>query len=315
MSKIKLAIVAAIAVIGLHFTTELVSYLFGSATKRLHADLVGQVEKYKQLSEHAAKLEVRYVEEQKLREELERRFAREKDELEGRVKLLSNATFLIRESARRAGHSDLVYQGASLKYVVNEIRFQNGPPVGYVLIFDDGRVVSKLYNHVIDVATAVARDESTGRYSVVSKADFILKSPSINVNGEQVWTNRPFPLKIIGGTAVVDPTERNQLAPRLHIWALHVNLGASIGADLADVFIRPTLDFSLAGYGVTKNDLQWKFVHAGLDVDTQLSNFGLHFTPASYRFWPELFSNSYVGPSIGWTRNGINIQLNLNLTL
>ncbi len=308
----KIIWIAAVA----FFVTQAVSYIFDvvGTNKRLHTELVGQREKYEQLSEHAAKLEVQYVDEKKLREKLEKDFASEKDALQGRIKLLSNATFLIRERARQSGTSDLTYQGDRLKYVVNEVRFNDGPPVGYVLIFDDGRVVSKIYNHAIDVKTAVARDESTGRYDVVSKADFILKSPSINLNGEKVWFNKPYPLKITGGTAVVDPTERNLLAPRIQWWAPHLNGGVSFVAGASGAEIRPSVDFSLAGYGPTKNDLDWKFVHLGLDVTSSLDDAGFHVAPFSYRFWPNFLTNTYLGPAVGWTRVGPNLQLNLNLT-
>lgn len=285
-----------------------------NANKRLHTELVGQKEAYAQLSERAAKLENRYVEQKKLREQLEKEFAEEKQALTGRIKLLSNATYLIRERARKTGKSDIVYQGKRLKYIVNEVRYKNGPPVGYVLVFDNGSVVSKLYNHRLDVKTAISRDENTGKYSVVSRADYVLLSPSINMNGEEVWTKRPFPLPINGGTATIDPTEKNQLAPRIHWWAPHINGGFSLGAGSGGAFLKPTLDVSLAGYGPTKNDLDWKFLHIGFDSDTELKSPGAHFIPVSYRFWSDVLSNTYLGPGVGWNPEGFNFQLNLNLT-
>jgi hypothetical protein len=306
--------IALIALI--YFGDRAISYVKGmmGENKRLHTELIGQTEKYQQLSEHAAKLENQYVDQEKLKAELEKNFAKEKDALNGRIKVLSNATFLIRESARNSGKSDLSYQGETLRYVVNEIRFADGPPIGYVLIFDDGRVVSKIYNHTIDVKTAIARDEDSGKYSIVSKADYTLKSPSINVNGEKVWTNKPFPLKIVGGTAMIDPTEKNQLTPHLQLWAPHLNGGVSATAGIGGAQVRPSFDFSVAGYGATRNDLDWKFLHLGFDIDSNLEDLGTHILPFSYRFWPTVLTNSYVGPGIGWTKAGVNGQLNLNLT-
>jgi hypothetical protein len=315
-NKLKIAVIAVGVVAALYFGDRAISYVKGmlGENKRLHTELIGQTEKYQQLSDHAAKLEVKYSDAKALEERLNKDFAAEKGALEGRIKILSNATFVIRESARKAGKSDLVYQGETVKYVVNEIRFNDGPPVGYVLIFDDGRVVSKIYNNVIDVKTAVARDEDSGKYSIVSKADFILKSPSINQNGEKVWTNVPYPLRINGGTATVDPTEKNPLFPRLRLWAPHLNGGMSAGAGIGGAFVRPTVDASLAGFGRTDNDLDWKFVHLGFDIDTELTDPGFHVIPFSYRFWPTMLTNSYVGPGLGWTKTGMNLQLNLNLT-
>lgn len=317
MSKFKLIVLGIGLLAALYFGDRAYQYIKGlvGENTRLHTELIGQVQKYEQLSDHAAKLEIKYSDAKALEERLNRDFAAEKDALQGRIKILSNATFLIREKARVSGTSDFTYQGETLKYIVNEIRFNDGPPVGYVLIFDDGRVVSKIYNHAIDVKTAVARDEDSGVYSIVSKADYILKSPSINMNGEKVWTNKPFPLKIVGGTATVDPTEKNPLTPHLMLWAPHLNGGTSLVAGGEGAQLRTGLDFSVAGFGKTKNDLDWKFVHLGVDMDTGLTSPGMHLMPFSYRFWPSILTNSYIGPSIGITKSGPNIGLNLNLTL
>lgn len=316
MNKPKIIAIAVAVIALLYFGDRAISYIRGALNEnsRLHTELVGQQEKYKQLSDHAAKLEINYKSAEDMKAELERKFSAEKGELEGRIKVLSNATFLIREQARKSGQSDVVYQGDRIKYVLNEIRFNEGPPVGYVLIFDDGRVVSKLYNHEIQVNTAIALNEDNGRYSIVSKADYVLKSPSVNSNGEKVWYNQPYPLRITGGVASVDPTVPNQLTPGFKLWAPHLNGGMSAGVGPSGGFLRPSVDVSLAGYGVTKNDLDWKFVHLGIDTDTELKDIGLHFTPFSYRFWPSVLSNTYIGPAVGLTKSGPNAQLNLNLT-
>lgn len=317
MDKVKLAIYGVALLAALYFGDRAVSYIRGlsSENTRLHTDLIGEKEKYQQLSEHAAKLEIQYVDQETLKKQLNEKFAAEKDALEGRLKVLSNATFLIREAARKSGTSDVVYQGDKFKYVLNEVRFgKEGPPVGYVLIFDDGRVVSKLYNHEIQVNTAISRNESTGRYDIVSKADYVLKSPSINANGEKVWTNQPYPLDISGGEALVDPTEMNMMVPRLQLWAPHLNGGASASAGASGAGVRPSIDVSFSGYGVTKNDLDWKFIQLGVDSDTEFKDPGMHLIPFSYRFWPSVLSNTYVGPGLGWSKSGLNGQLNLNLT-
>lgn len=314
-TAVKVGLYTGIAIVLLYFGERAYNYINGVLTenKRLHTELVGKTQEFEKLSDHAAKLEIQYVEQTKLREKLEREFADEKEALEGRLKVLSNATFIIRERARKSGQSDLVYQGNKLKYVLNEIRFNDGPPVGYVLIFDDGRVVSKLYNHRINVKTAVSRDEDTGRYTIVSKADFELRSPSLNVNGEKNWYKKPYPLKIYGGTATVDPTEKNQLVPKFQWWAPHINGGISVGAGAGGAFMRPTINFSFSGYGVTKNDLDWKFLHLGFDTDTEFKYPGAHLMPFSYRFWPQVLKNTYIGPGIGWNAQGLNGQLNLSV--
>ena len=278
---------------------------------RLHEELVSKTEDYEQLSKHAAKLENQYVSEKQLRQKLQKDFANEKSALKGRIKLLSNATFLIREKARKTGQSDFTYQGKMFKYVLNELRFDNGgPPLGYVLIFDNGKVVSKIYNHQIDVKTAVARDEDTGKYSVVSKADYVLKSPSLNVNDEKVWLNKPYPLEISGGTATIDPTEPNSLRYRFHLWAPHLNAKV----DFASTEPNPGLALSVAGYGKTKNDLDFRFLQIGFHYDTK-AGIRPTLTPVLWRPFSSLLSNTYLGPGVAIDNIGLRYFLGIQVGL
>lgn len=311
MKRSTLILAGLLVLLGMYFGGKIGSYFYGLKTenKRLHTELIGQKEQYKQLSDHAASLEIQYVDQQRLNKELEAKFANERDSLKGRIKVLSNATFLIREKARKSGRSDLVYKGKRLKYVLNEIRYNDGPPVGYVLIFDNGNVVSKLYNHELSVNTAVSRDEGSGRYDIVSKADFILRSPSLNTNGEKNWYKVPYPLTITGGKAFVDPTEPNQLKPKFHWWAPHLNMSIDFNRE-----ISPGLGVSLAGYGVTKNDLDWRFVNLGAHYN-ETDGVEATLVPAMYRPFSNILSNTYIGPGIQFGDNGIGYFLGLQVGL
>jgi hypothetical protein len=298
-------ILYAVASIAILYALAYIDNLLGDKV-RLHAELIGQKEAYQQLSEHAAKLEIQYKDQKDLQAELEKNWKAEKDALQGRVKILSNATFLIREQARRENRSDLVYEGAQVKYLFNEIRFKDGPPVGYVLIFDDGRVTSKLYNHQISVHTAVSRDESTGYYDIVSKADYILKSPHLSLNGKN-WMNEPYPLKIVGGTALIDPTEPIQLDKRFHLWSPTLNGGLNVGSDL-----KAAVGVSLMGYGYSKRDLDWKFLQFGVDYSKQ-NEYGIHLIPAMYRPFPNYLKNTYFGLGVGLDDRGYQPFLSLSV--
>lgn len=286
------------------------AFLDSSAdNERLFNELEGQKEAYVQLSEHAAKLEIKYKSHEELKKELEANWAKEKETLKGRVKLLSNATYLIREKARDEANSDLVYRGSRSKYVYNEIRFENGPPVGYVMIFDNGRVISKIFNHSIDVKTAVARDEGKGTYSIVSKADFVLKSAHLQNDGVN-WYKVPYPLKITGGEAVVDPTEpKYALSKGIRWWAPNFNVGANINSD-----IKPALGVSLMGYGYSARDLDWKFLQIGLDY-SKTNDFGVHFIPVLYRPIPKILRNTYFGVGVGTDTRATHYFLALSVGL
>lgn len=283
-----------------------------SQNARLHQDLLGKTTEFQKLSDHAAKLALKYKSQADLEARLSADFAKERGALEGRIKVLSDATFLIKEVARTTQNPDATFDGAG---VLSEVRFANGgPPVGYVFIAADGRVTSKIYKHEFLVKQAISRDESTGKYTIITKADYVLKSPSLNSNGETNWFNRPFSLKISGGTAEIDPTERNLLAPRFQLWAPHVNGALIFGVDAGGAAAKFGLNFSVAGYGKTPNDLDWKFLHLGVDFDSRLQSIGAHVVPFTYRFWPQVLSNTYIGPGLGWSNRGLSLQSHLGIT-
>lgn len=312
MGRYRYVLILSIAAIGLYLGGRLGSWVRGLKTDndRLHQELKGKTEEYKQLTENVAKLRIEYADQVILRKKLEEKFNNETKELKGRIKILSNATFLIREKARESKGSDLTYQGDRVRYVLNEVRFNEGPPVGYVLIFDDGRVISKLYNHQIKVDTAVSRDETSGRYSILSRADFVLKSPSLNTNGEKVWTNQPYPLKIVGGSATIDPTEPSKTSRRFQWWAPTFNGGFSLSSQ-----IKASLGISLMGYGVSVRDMDWKFLQIGADYSTLNDNYGVHFIPVLYRPLPGFFKNTYIGPGLGYDQNGYSPNITLSVGL
>lgn len=274
---------------------------------RLHEDLIGQTEKYEQLSDYAAKLKVEYKSQADLKAEVEKRFKNEMSAMEKRIEILSDATFLIKEKARESNNSDVVFNGENSQFVLNEIRFENGPPVGYVLIFKDGRVVSKLYTNQIKVGTVVSKDEDSGRYSIISKADYVLKSPSLNSGGVS-WFNKPYPLKITEGTAIIDPTERNQLVKQFYLWNPKINLNVNTNGSKT----LPGMGVSLGSYGFTKNDSEFKFVQLGFQVDEKV----LRPTLAPILWRPlNLLPNTYLGPSLVYENGGIGYYLGIQVGL
>lgn len=275
---------------------------------RLHQELIGKTEEFEQLSEFAANLERQYVDQETLLKKVTEEFEKEKSSLRGRIKMLSNATFLIREKAREMPESDLIYKGNKLKYVVNEIRYQDGPPIGYVLIFDNGAVTSKIYDHVIDVKTVVSRDESRGTYDVISKADFILKSPSLGNSGN--WFNKPHPLKITGGTATIDPTEPRRDFKRFHFWAPNVNANFNVSTN----GISPGLGLSLMGYGYSRRDLDFKLLQLGAQHNDE-RGLGLTFTPILWRPFSGVISNTYIGPGMSVDVDGTNYFFGVQIGL
>lgn len=260
-----------------------------SESKRLHEALIGKTQEFKKISDVAASLSIKYVEQKKLNESLQNTWKDEKEALEGRVKILSNATYLIRERARKENRSDLSYEGKTVKYVFNEIRFKDGPPIGYVMIFDDGKVVSKIYNHVIDVKTAVSRNEDTGKYTILSKADYILRSGHLKYDGKN-WFGEEYPLNIQGGTTLIDPTEKSNLKKKFYLWNPQLNGNLNLNLDGES---NVGLGVSLMGYGYTKRDQDYKFLQIGAAIKN--NSISGTFIPIMWRPLPNYLNNTYFG--------------------
>ena len=272
-------ILAGIALIASNFH-------FAHKSRVLHKNLIGQKQKYEQLSKHAASLNVTYSTQKRLLSVLRNKFSNEKGALKGNIKIISNSKFTTKEKARRTDTFDIVKKNV----VISEIRYKNGPPIGYVALYKspEKAVESKMYDHSIEVSTAVSRDPETGRYTIVSKADFILIEQPMVESGKK-WVKHKFPLNITGGTALIDPTEKLELDPRFYWWAPHINASIGIGQETS-----VGLSYSLSGFGITKNDLKWKFVSLGVHKKgKEAVDFSI--IPVTVRPWGNVLSNTYVG--------------------
>jgi len=297
-------IILLIAIVVIVFFVDKYKRSFEEYRYQRGRELINQEIKYLQLSSKAANLERKYVDQKRLLKKVEEEWKSEKSALVGRIKILSNATYLIREKARKSDRSDLVYQGKKIKYVFNEIRFNKGPPIGYVMIFDDGKVVSKIYNHEINVKMAVSKEE--GRYNIVSKADFVLKSGHLQHDGVN-WFGKPHALDIVGGTALIDPTERNLPKKGFHWWSPRFNGGIHISDQ-----IIPSVGITLMGYGYSKRDLDFKFLQVGVQIDKR-KDVGLNFTPVLWRPFDNTLPNTYIGPGVSIDKNGKNYFLGVSI--
>lgn len=274
--------------------------------QRIYTELYNTRQEFEKISDTVGNLTRKYISQKQLNKKLKEDWSKEKSKLNGRIKILSNATFLIREKARESNKSDIIYAGSKLKYVVNEIKYENGPPVGYVLIFDNGRVISKLYNHEINIKTAISRDENVGTYDILTKADYVLKTPHIS---KPNWLNKPYPLKIKNGTAFIDPSEKKGVKS-FCIGCYKLGLSTNFTTNK----IKHGINLSLAGYGYSKRDLDYKFVQLGLDY-SEIRKTGITFSPILFRPFKNQFSNTYIGPGIGSDSLGSYYYLGLQVDL
>jgi hypothetical protein len=84
-------------------------------------------------------------------------------------------------------------------------------------------------------------------------------------------------------------------------WAPHINFTVDFGIGDLDVGIIPGVSVSIAGYGRTYNDLDWKFIELGVNSNGDDTYF--KFMPFSYNIGNHipLVSNTFLGPFVGFS--------------
>lgn len=277
--------------------------------QRLHQELIGKTEQFESLSKVVGKLGVKYVEQSELRKEVSKQFTNTNTALLGRIKVLSKATWRIKSNARTMDSPDVVFLDGKYPYIMVEVRLESGLPLGYVIIYDSGKVVSLAYDYELNARTAVSRDESSGKYTLITKLDHTLKSPTLKVGEELAWLDRPFELPISGGEAIIDPTELNPMRSRFHWGTLRANLSVSIGAEGET---NPGLGISFLGYGPSTRDLDFKFLGIGASI-TQQDKIVLSITPVYWRPFRKYLPNTYLGIGIEQNEKKLGAQFSLSL--
>lgn len=288
--------------------------------ERLHQELIGTKEAYAQISDSLAKLKVEYTAQKELSAKAKKEFSAVIKEKNERIKLLSDATYLMGRHVTRADGPDYYFEtkGKTKNYVFNEIRIAgpDSPPVGFVMIKHDGRTYKGNYEFQIVVKNLQTVDEKTGRIKVYSKAFLIVQEAGLAKKRRpdfKNWEGVQYPLPIVDGVAYVDPTTPKQ-NPRFLWWAPRINGGFNWGTEAGGLFVKPELNVSFSGYGNSRNDLSWKFFHIGLGADTEFKTPDIHFIPATFRLFPKILTNTYLGPGIGWSTQGVNFFINTSLS-
>jgi hypothetical protein len=273
-------------------------------TERKYKDIVGKEEQFKRINDYVADLEKKYLTEKQMREELEKRWGEQKKNLEGRIKYLSDTVFSLKndEQEDNLGNSKLIE-------VSSQKDGKKGPPLCYVKLDKDNKIYKKVYDFEINVDTAMSRDEDSGKYFILTKANLtLLDTPLV----DSEWKGKPYPLKISNGVAIIDPTEKN-LENKFYWFDPKLNGGINFGVSGSSFTSRPSLAISWMGYGLTKNDLKWKFINTGIDFNTKFNNPGINFSPFLYRPFDSFIVNTYVGPGVSYSSSGVGYYLGLSL--
>jgi len=303
LSKYFLFLLKTVTVLGLcYFIYGL--YKDKNDAERKYNEIVGKEEQFKRINDYVADLEKKYVSEKQMKEELEKRWGEQKKNLEGRVKYLSDVLFVLRNQEQEGGAGN-----PEVIEISTQKDGKSGPPLCYVRWDKNNKFYKKVYDFEINVDTAMSRDEDSGKYFVLTKANLtLLDTPLV----DSQWKGKPYPLKISPGTALIDPTEKS-LENKFYWFNPKLNGGINFGVRAGSFFSTPTIGVSWMGYGLTKNDLKWKFISTGVDFDTKFNNPGVNFSPFLYRPFDSFIANTYIGPGINYTSSGTGYYMGLSL--
>ncbi len=288
-------------------------------------DLLGKVESYRQLTDHVAELEIKYQSQVDLNKQIKENWESEKKSLYNKVKIVEKADFVLQNKRRETDSADLILiKDGKQKYLFHELHFvsddgKEGPPIGYVMIFEDGHVISKLYKNRLEVNSIATQDSKSGRYKVLSKAQFILEQSGLanrSDSKKKDWKNVPYDLNIVGGVAYVDPTENNE-SSRFRFWDPHFDLGLNNSITLAGKYeFNPNVGASIFSFGPSKQYNKLRFFRVGIGGSKD-SGFQGSFSPIMYNLGNlvKFISNTYVYPTISTSEKfGMSIGIGTSLS-
>lgn len=288
-----------------------------------YGKLTDTEEAYKKINEQLSQLATLYKDQAELSKEVALSWKDLAIERGERIKLTSATTVSVDQNVEVQPKSDYAFLTPEGKkgYTLNELHIQgkDSPPIGYILVKNDGEVYKKNYKFEIHVESVQLKDDLTGKIRIVSRAFLVPLENGLadsKTPGAKKWQGEKYPLAVTGGETVVDPQE-----PVFPIvkdkgfvpWSLNLNGGFGVfGSKNGDLDSKVTVDTNLFGYGYSKRDLDWKLLHIGVNY-SKTGGLGLHLMPFSYRPLPGILTNSYIGPGMYITpdNNGYFVGLNI----
>ncbi len=239
-----------------------------------------------------------------------------------RVKLKTETIVTVDPTVEKQPKADYTFLTPEGKdgYTLNELRIagKDSPAIGYVMVKNDGEVYKKNYKFEVRVESVQLKDDLTGQIRIVSRAFLVplengladKKRPDL-----KKWVGEKFPLKVTGGETVVDPQEPMVTLSKVKgfvPWAMNLNAGFGLFGSRTGLDTKAMVDTNLMGYGVSKRDLDWKFLHLGVNYSSN-GGLGFHLTPFSYRPLPSILTNTYVGPGAFMTPDLYGYFIGLNV--
>lgn len=279
---------------------------------RLYTELIGKNQEYEKLNDYVAKLESEYINQKQLYDKSKNEFNEVKKNKDERIQSLSNTIYSLTKNVDKKDSSDIVLNGEQGQILFNEIYIQgNGtPPVGFVTLYQDGSVEKGNYRFDIEIQQLQKVNEKNGEVSIYSRAYYVARENGLADKKEDLkkWKDKKYPLAISEGLALIDPTKQN-IKKQFYWWSPKFGLGVNIGYDKS-FYWKPSFNFSIMGYGYTKNDLNFKFLNLGIGLGDELEELDFNFRPVEWRPF-SFIPNTYIGAGLNFGKNGVGYFLNI----
>lgn len=307
-----------IAIIGLSLVCLFLGFKYLEADGefgRVSDELVLKGVEFETLNEHVARLETKYTEEKAVHERAKREWTEVSRHQKDQITQLSDATFLLGRHVRKQNGPDYYFETPlkTRNFVYNEIRIagKDSPPIGFLMIKNDGRTYKGNYSFKIVVKNLQTQNKR-GEITVYSKAFLVAQEPGLAKKRRpdfKNWVGEEFPLPIESGSVTVN--KESFKTPKGFWTSPKLNLGVSVYESGA----MPSASLSLFGYGRGKNDLDYKILSIGADFGDSFSSTKLSVMPVSFRPLPSFFANTYLGAGAGVSPFGVSPFLNLSVEL
>lgn len=267
--------------------------------------------KYKQITPNVAQLQVKSEED--IDKQIQQNWKQEKKYLENQVEYLSTVIFQNKSKSRITDNFD---KGNKNNFF-HEIYYadQDSPPIGYIILNKKGQVISKTYNHDIQVNYVLSKNKK-GKYVVLSKANLVIKednSTDIMTTQRRKWINNSYPLKIKHGEIIINNQEKAFFKNFIIDFAPNLSINYLMLLD-KKVNFHPSLGLNF--FSISNNRGKLLTFPEILIGASSLDNYSIMFSPVNLNignFIP-LIKNTYIKPIIGMHNKnfgyGIGIGIN-----
>lgn len=216
-------------------------------------------------------------------------------------------------------------------YTIQEVHLgdKNGLPIGYVQIYDDGKVVAKAYDFDLLSKISVAYNPRTRKFEANAATSYKLKEKPV-VTGDD-WEDKEFPLQTkvtVEISKYLKPTQKfidfgvNPLFSVNYGYVTDNSFGLSVGLGASLLNMGTSCFQKIENIGPCNSDFKILGVTANVDIVRSDKKFvdrvGVQVHPImvnTRKLKIPGFYNLYLSPSVGSQGNDMRFGIGLNFSL